>query len=74
MTKKMDKSTEEYLAQASTLSEALPHMRRYAGETVVVKYGGNAMGDADLARLLARDVVLFRQVCINPVVVHGGGP
>ena len=74
MTKKIDKSTAEYLAQAGTLSEALPYMRRYAGETFVVKYGGNAMGDADLARLFARDVVLLRQVGINPVVVHGGGP
>jgi acetylglutamate kinase len=49
-------------------------MRRYAGATFVIKYGGHAMGDADLAKLFARDIVLLRQVGINPVVVHGGGP
>jgi len=65
---------EKWLAQARTLSEALPYMRRYAGETFVIKYGGHAMGDPDLAKLFARDVVLLRQVGINPVVVHGGGP
>ncbi|QLH40571.1 MAG: acetylglutamate kinase [Defluviicoccus sp.] len=67
-------STEEWLAKARTLSEALPFMRRYAGATFVIKYGGHAMGDTDLFRLFARDVVLLRQVGINPVVVHGGGP
>ncbi len=65
---------EEYLAQAKTLSEALPYMRRHAGETLVIKYGGHAMGEPELARLFARDVVLLRQVGINPIVVHGGGP
>ncbi|MGB0681730.1 MAG: acetylglutamate kinase [Magnetovibrionaceae bacterium] len=49
-------------------------MRRYAEDTVVVKYGGHAMGDGSLSHLFARDVVLLRQVGINPVVVHGGGP
>ncbi len=68
------KSKEDWLAQAKVLSEALPYMRRYAGETFVIKFGGNAMGDAELARLFARDVVLLRQVGINPVIVHGGGP
>lgn len=67
-------STEEWLAKARTLSEALPFMRRYAGATFVIKYGGHAMGDTDLFRLFARDVVLLRQVGVNPVVVHGGGP
>jgi acetylglutamate kinase len=62
------------LAQARTLSEALPYMRRYAGETFVIKYGGHAMGDTELAKLFARDIVLLKQVGINPVVVHGGGP
>ncbi len=68
------KSREEWLEQARTLSEALPFMRRYAGATFVIKYGGHAMGDAALAAGFARDVVLLRQVGINPVVVHGGGP
>ena len=68
------KSRDEWLEQARTLSEALPFMRRYAGATFVIKYGGHAMGDAALAAGFARDVVLLRQVGINPVVVHGGGP
>jgi len=63
-----------WLAKARTLSEALPFMRAYAGKTIVIKYGGHAMGDAGLARLFARDVVLFKQVGVHPVVVHGGGP
>jgi len=74
MTDDTAKTREKWLAQARTLSEALPYMRRYAGETFVIKYGGHAMGDPDLAKLFARDVVLLRQVGINPVVVHGGGP
>jgi acetylglutamate kinase len=56
------------------LSEALPHMQRYDEATVVVKYGGHAMGEEELARSFARDVVLMEQTAINPVVVHGGGP
>ena len=63
-----------WLEKAKTLSEALPYMRRHHGETFVIKYGGHAMGDADLAKLFARDIVLLKQVGINPVVVHGGGP
>jgi acetylglutamate kinase len=59
---------------AATLIEALPYMRRFAGSTFVVKYGGHAMGSAALAEGFARDVVLLKQVGINPVVVHGGGP
>ena len=65
---------EVWLQKAKTLSEALPFMRRYSGKTFVIKYGGHAMGDPELAKLFARDVVLFRQVGINPIVVHGGGP
>ncbi len=65
---------EKWLDKAHTLSEALPFMRQYNGATFVVKYGGHAMGDAELARDFARDVVLLKQVGINPVVVHGGGP
>ncbi len=59
---------------ARVLSEALPHMQRYDKQTVVVKYGGHAMGAENLARDFARDVVLMEQTAINPVVVHGGGP
>lgn len=64
----------ERIRTAETLTEALPFMRRYNGETFVVKYGGHAMGDETLSRDFARDVVLMKQVGINPVVVHGGGP
>ncbi len=60
--------------KARILSEALPFMKRYAGRTVVVKYGGHAMGEEHLFHLFARDVVLLKQVGMNPVVVHGGGP
>jgi acetylglutamate kinase len=59
---------------ARVLSEALPHMQRYDEEIVVVKYGGHAMGQEDMARSFARDIVLMEQTAINPVVVHGGGP
>lgn len=71
---KSSMTTEDYMSQAVTLSEALPYMQRYAGETVVIKYGGHAMGDPELAKLFAKDIVLLKQVGINPVVVHGGGP
>jgi len=60
--------------QARILSEALPHMQQYDEEIVVVKYGGHAMGDEEMARDFARDIVLLEQAAINPVVVHGGGP
>ncbi len=59
---------------ARILSEALPHMQRYDEETIVIKYGGHAMGEEQTARDFARDVVLLEQAAINPVVVHGGGP
>jgi acetylglutamate kinase len=62
------------LEQARILSEALPHMQRYDEETVVIKYGGHAMGEEQLARDFAKDIVLLEQTSINPVVVHGGGP
>jgi acetylglutamate kinase len=61
-------------ARAHVLVEALPYIRRFRGSTVVVKYGGNAMTDDDLARQFAEDVVLMRSVGVRPVVVHGGGP
>lgn len=62
------------LDQARILSEALPHMQQYDEETIVIKYGGHAMGSEDVARRFARDIVLLEQTAINPVVVHGGGP
>ena len=62
------------LAKTETLIEALPYLQRYAGKTFVVKYGGHAMGDPELARDFAEDIVLLKAVGINPVVVHGGGP
>ncbi len=63
-----------WLAKARTLSQALPYMRNYGGKTFVIKFGGHAMGNADLANLFARDIVMLKQVGINPIVVHGGGP
>jgi acetylglutamate kinase len=59
---------------ARVLSEALPYMQRYDEETIVIKYGGHAMGEQHLAREFARDIVLLEQTAINPIVVHGGGP
>lgn len=64
----------DFVKTARTLSEALPYMQRYAGAVVVVKFGGNAMGDDDAMAEFARDIVLMKQVGIHPVVVHGGGP
>src|SRR5688500_5926361 len=69
-----DSQNIEAVAKARILSEALPYMKRFAGKTVVVKYGGHAMGDEAVAGDFARNVVLLKQVGINPVVVHGGGP
>ncbi len=60
--------------QARTLALALPYLRRYAGATMVVKYGGHAMDEQTLARQFGKDIALLKQVGINPVVVHGGGP
>ena len=59
---------------AHVVAQVLPNLRRYAGETVVVKYGGHAMGDQEGARSWGRDIALLKQVGVNPVVVHGGGP
>jgi acetylglutamate kinase len=60
--------------QARLLSAALPFMQRYENKTVVVKYGGHAMGDAALGKAFARDIALLKQCDVNPIVVHGGGP
>ncbi len=64
----------DWIATARTLSQALPYLQRYSGATVVIKLGGHAMGSDEAMDDFARDVVLMRQVGINPVVVHGGGP
>ncbi len=64
----------EWLGKAGILSEALPYMRRYAGKSFVIKYGGHAMGEEKLAESFAHDIVLLKQIGINPIVVHGGGP
>jgi acetylglutamate kinase len=74
MTQRSFSDAKHWLRTARTITEALPFMRRYAGRTIVIKYGGHAMGDAELARLFASDIVLLKQVGIHPVVVHGGGP
>src|SRR3954463_4771512 len=60
--------------QAEVLAQALPFLRRYAGATIVVKYGGHAMGEEHLARQFGSDIALPKQVGVNPVVGHGGGP
>jgi len=67
-------SVDEMLAKARILSEALPYMKKFAGKTFVIKYGGHAMGDPALSAQFARDVVLLKRVGINPIIVHGGGP
>lgn len=69
-----DSTVTNPLDAARVLSEALPHMQRYDEETIVIKYGGHAMGNEEVARSFARDIVLLEQTAINPVVVHGGGP
>lgn len=61
-------------ASAQTLSEALPFIQRYSGQTIVIKFGGNAMGEDELTRQFANDVVLLRQFGVRPIIVHGGGP
>lgn len=74
MTKDRAAQIQNGLAVAKTLAEALPFIQLYDRETVVVKYGGHAMGDVETARKFAADVVLLKLVGIHPVVVHGGGP
>lgn len=68
------KIVREWLTTGKTLTEALPFILRYDSKTVVIKYGGHAMGDQKLAQGFARDIVLIKQVGVNPIVVHGGGP
>ena len=74
MANPLDPHDKAVLAKAETLTEALPYIKRYAGRTFVIKYGGHAMGDPEAALDFAEDVVLLGAVGINVVVVHGGGP
>ena len=67
-------SRESALDVAKVLSESLPYIQRFAGKTLVIKYGGNAMTDENLQAGFARDIVLMKAIGINPIVVHGGGP
>ncbi len=64
----------DWIATARTLSEALPYLQRYEGAVIVIKFGGHAMGDDAAMDQFARDIVLMKQVGVNPVIVHGGGP
>jgi acetylglutamate kinase len=73
-TKRQMPDTAAFSRDASILAQALPFMQRYEGRTVVVKYGGHAMGDAALGQAFARDIALLKQSKVNPIVVHGGGP
>lgn len=68
------RKNEDQWDSARVLSEALPFIQRYSDKTIVIKFGGHAMGDPELTRQFANDVVLLRQFGIRPVIVHGGGP
>ena len=71
----LSKSVQNYLInKASTLAEALPYIRQHTGKNIVIKYGGHAMGDAALAKKFSQDIGLIKEVGINPIIVHGGGP
>ncbi len=70
----MTDAQSQALLTARTLSEALPYLQRYDNQTLVIKYGGHAMVDPELAKAFARDVVLLKLLGIHPVIVHGGGP
>ena len=63
-----------YIEKASILVEALPYIREHSGKVVVIKYGGNAMINKELAESFSRDIGLLKEVGINPIIVHGGGP
>jgi len=63
-----------FIHKASTLVEALPYIRKHSGDTIVIKYGGHAMGDPKLSKSFAKDIGLMKEVGIFPIVVHGGGP
>ena len=63
-----------YIDKASTLVEALPFIREHSGDTIVIKYGGHAMGDPKLSKNFSKDIGLIKEVGIHPIIVHGGGP
>ncbi len=69
-----EKNRQEWAKKAEILCEALPYMKKFAGETFVIKFGGSAMGGDNNLKNFAKNIVLLKQVGINPVVVHGGGP
>ena len=66
--------SQDAINTAKVLSEALPYIQRFAGKTIVIKYGGNAMTEEHLKNSFARDIVLLKQVGMQPIIVHGGGP
>src|SRR5258706_680292 len=66
--------TKHWLRTARTRTEAVPYMQKYAGRRLVIKYGGHAMVNPELAKVFADDITLLRQTGILPIVVHGGGP
>tara|TARA_B100000700_G_C15054474_1_gene862054 strand:+ start:1134 stop:2066 length:933 start_codon:yes stop_codon:yes gene_type:complete len=72
--KTSDIAMKEWLRTAKTISEALPYLKEFSGETFVIKFGGHAMVDEELSLNFARDVVLLKHVGINPIIIHGGGP
>jgi acetylglutamate kinase len=69
-----EKDKKKWSRNAEVLCEALPYMRKFAGETFVIKFGGSAMGGKDSLKNFAKNVVLLKQIGINPIIVHGGGP
>ena len=69
-----EKNRQEWAKKAEILCEALPYMTKFAGETLVIKFGGSAMGSNDNLKNFAKNIVLLKQIGINPIVVHGGGP
>ena len=67
-------TTEDHAHDVEVLLQALPYIQRFAGATIVVKFGGNAMSSPELFEQFAQDIVMMHSVGIHPVVVHGGGP
>ena len=62
------------MEKADILLEVLPYIRRFYGKTIVIKYGGHAMADANLKEMFAMNIVMMKYIGINPVIIHGGGP
>ena len=63
-----------FIHKASTLVEALPYIREHSGDTIVIKYGGHAMGDKKLSESFSRDIGLLKEIGVSPIIIHGGGP